>query len=66
MASLVRAYANMVTELYAAGYSLERIEAIQSRVKEAVARRDTIRLASGETLDLKTYEADMLHEHWSY
>lgn len=61
VASLVRAYANMITELDTAGYSPDRIDAIKARVKESVDRRETIRLASGETLDLKTYEADMRH-----
>jgi hypothetical protein len=34
---------------------------LEHEVERAVALRDTIRQASGETLDLKAYEADMRH-----
>lgn len=61
VASLVRAYANLATELDLAGYTPAQISQIQSQVKAAVALRDCIRLASQETLDLKTYESDMRH-----
>ncbi len=59
--SLVRAYANIADELEAAGYSLGEIERIRARQKEAASLRETVRRASGETLDLKAYEADMRH-----
>ena len=59
--SLVRAYANIADELGAAGYSLGEIEHIKVRQKEAANLRETVRRASGETLDLKAYEADMRH-----
>lgn len=42
-----------------AGYSESDILDIQSRLDKAVKLRETIKLASGETLDLKTYESDM-------
>jgi type I restriction enzyme R subunit len=60
-AGLVRAYANIADELDVAGYS----ESDVSRIKQAIDRylklREIIRKASGESLDLKTYEADMRH-----
>ena len=59
--SLVRVYANIADELGAAGYSLGEIEHIKARQKEAANLRETVRRASGETLDLKAYEADMRH-----
>jgi type I restriction enzyme R subunit len=60
-AALMRAYANIADELEAAGYS----EADITRIKQALDRnlklREIIRMASGETIDLKAYEADMRH-----
>ena len=61
VASLVRAYANLSDEMTAAGYNDTDIVRIKEKVNESVAIRDTIRNASGETLDLKPYEADMRH-----
>lgn len=60
-ASLVRAYANIADELERAGY----IEADISRIKQQLTHyldvREIVRKASGESLDLKAYEADMRH-----
>jgi type I restriction enzyme R subunit len=60
-AGLLRAYANIAEDLEAAGYE----EKAQSRIKETLDRytklREIIRQASGETIDLKAYEADMRH-----
>lgn len=56
---LVRAYANISDELSKAGYSDERIVAIKVSVERYVKLREIIRNASGEYLNLKTYEADM-------
>ncbi len=61
IASLVRAYANIADELDAAGYSPAGIARIRQEVDQAIKLREIIRRASGETLDLKTYEADMRH-----
>ena len=61
VASLVRAYANIADELEAAGYSQAEIDRLKTRQKEAAGLRETVRRASGETLDLKAYEADMRH-----
>ena len=59
--ALVRAFANIADELSAAGYS----EADTGRIRQALDHylklRELIRKASGESLDLKAYEADMRH-----
>ncbi len=60
-ASLVRAYAALADELSLAGYSDSDITRIKNKVDEYVKLRDIIRQASGESLDLKPFEADMRH-----
>jgi type I restriction enzyme R subunit len=59
--ALMRSYANIADELEPAGYSDSDINRIKQKVPEYVKIRETIRRASGETLDLKAYEADMRH-----
>ena len=59
--ALVRAYANIADELDAAGYSAAEISRIKQQVDHYLKVREIIRKASGETLDLKAYEADMRH-----
>ena len=59
--ALVRAYANIADELDAAGYSAAEISRIKQQVDHYLKVRGIIRKASGETLDLKAYEADMRH-----
>jgi type I restriction enzyme R subunit len=59
--ALVRAYANIADELEAAGYSAEEIVRIKQQLDRYLNLREIIRKASGETLDLKAYEADMRH-----
>ncbi|KAA3606308.1 MAG: HsdR family type I site-specific deoxyribonuclease [Calditrichaeota bacterium] len=59
--SLIRAYANIADEMESAGYTLTEIENIKEEVNHYLNVREEIRNASGETLDLKTYEADMRH-----
>jgi type I restriction enzyme R subunit len=44
-----------------AGYSTNEIEVIKNKVDKYLKLREEIRMASGEKLDLKTYEADMRH-----
>ncbi len=61
VAALVRAYASISDDLAQAGYTSVEAAAIEKEVDRAVALRETIRMASGETLDLKPYEADMRH-----
>jgi len=59
--SLIRAYANVADELEPAGYSVEDVSRIKKKMNEYLDLREIIRKASGETLDLKPYEADMRH-----
>ncbi|NQT45879.1 MAG: HsdR family type I site-specific deoxyribonuclease [Candidatus Omnitrophica bacterium] len=58
---LIRSYANIANEMSEAGYSINEIEVIKSKVNKYLKLREEIRMASGEKLDLKTYEADMRH-----
>jgi type I restriction enzyme R subunit len=44
-----------------AGYSDDQIGKIKNKVEEHLKLREVIRRASGETIDLKAYEADMRH-----
>lgn len=59
--NLVRAYANIADELEPAGYSTDDIAAIKQHLDHYLNVREIVRKASGETLDLKAYEADMRH-----
>lgn len=59
--ALIRAYANIADELDLAGYSDAEIENIKREINDYIKLREEIRKASGETLDLKSYEADMRH-----
>lgn len=59
--AVIRAYANSADELEAAGYSPSQISSLKAQVERYLQLREVIRKASGETLDLKTYEADMRH-----
>ena len=58
---LVRAFANIADELEAAGYSQADITRIKKDMDRYLKLREIIRNASGESLDLKAYEADMRH-----
>ncbi|MBM3708746.1 MAG: hypothetical protein FJW69_10510 [Actinobacteria bacterium] len=58
---LIRAYANIADELNEAGYEPTEIDYIKKQIDFYLKLREEIRKASGETLDLKTYEADMRH-----
>ena len=60
-ASLVRAYAGISDEMEAAGFSTSDIAQIKKQIEHYLNVREIIRMASGETLDLKAYEADMRH-----
>lgn len=60
-AALVRAFANIADELEPAGYKPKQIESIKSEIEYYLRLRDTIRKCSGETIELKAYEADMRH-----
>ena len=58
---LIRSYVNIADEMSEAGYSVDEIKVIKNKVDKYLKLREEIRLASGEKLDLKTYEADMRH-----
>jgi len=60
-AVLVRAFANIADELERAGYTPSDIIRIKQALDRYLKLREIVRKASGETLDLKTYEADMRH-----
>ncbi len=60
-AALLRAYAGIADELETAGYGAAGITRIKQAVERYLNLREIIRKASGETLDLKAYEADMRH-----
>lgn len=59
--ALIRAYANIAAELEEAGYSQSELADIKKKVDFYLNLREEIKNASGETLDMKTYEADMRH-----
>jgi type I restriction enzyme R subunit len=61
VAALMRAYASIADSLPEAGYSTADAKAVAGEVGRSVELREIIRRASGETLDLKAYEADMRH-----
>ena len=59
VATLVRAHAAIADDLLAAGYTAWQVQDLAGLVKHYLGLRDEIRHASGETIDLKAYEADM-------
>jgi type I restriction enzyme, R subunit len=59
--ALVRAYANISDELDEAGYSHSDIARIKQQQNHYLDVREIVRRASGESLDMKAYEADMRH-----
>lgn len=56
---LIRAYANIAAEMSEAGYTNKETEDIKKTLDNYLRLREIIRKASGETLDMKPYEADM-------
>ena len=61
VATLIRAYANIADELEEVGYSTADIQRIRQKLTNYTRLREIIRNASGESLDLNAYEADMRH-----
>lgn len=57
----VRAYGGIADELEEAGYSATDVTRIKAQLDHYVNVREIVRRASGESLDLKPYEADMRH-----
>jgi type I restriction enzyme R subunit len=60
-ASLLRAFADVVGNLEDLDYTVKQIETIKAEVVYYEKVRDEIKLASGDYVDLKKYEADMRH-----
>ncbi|MDO4229657.1 MAG: HsdR family type I site-specific deoxyribonuclease [Capnocytophaga sp.] len=55
----IRAYANIKGEMEEADFTPREIAHYEDRMAFYLKLRETIRIASGETIDLKAYEADM-------
>ena len=56
---LIRAYAEIKSEMAEAGYTAAEQAAIDKKVTFFIALKETIGNASGDFIDLKSYEADM-------
>ncbi|MDD3814959.1 MAG: HsdR family type I site-specific deoxyribonuclease [Desulfocapsaceae bacterium] len=61
VATLLRAYASIASELAEAGYKPDEIEKIKAEADHYTKVRDEVRLASGDYIDLKAYEPAMRH-----
>ncbi len=59
--ALIRAHANIADELEQAGYTAADIARMKQQLSYYLDMREVVRRASGETLDMKPYEADMRH-----
>ena len=59
VASLIRAYAGIASELEEAGYTPDEIEAIKAEVDHYSKVLDEVKLTSCDYIDLKAYEPDM-------
>src|SRR5665648_256574 len=60
-ASLLRTFADVVGNLEEISFTPKQIEDIKAEVVYYEKVRDEIKLASGDYIDLKRYEADMRH-----
>lgn len=61
VASLIRAYANLANEMLKAGYTKDQANVIRLEVAYYEKVRSEVKLASGDYIDLKTYEPAMRH-----
>jgi HsdR family type I site-specific deoxyribonuclease len=61
VAALVRAYAELASEMEAAGYTPAEAAAIKADVDHFEQVRNEVKLASGDYIDLKMYEPAMRH-----
>lgn len=59
--SLIRAYANLASDMAEAGYTPAETETIKLEVKHYEQVRAEVKLASGDYIDLKAYEPAMRH-----
>lgn len=57
--ALIRCFGNIASELEEAGYSATEAAAIRAEVDHFSKVRDEVKLASGDYIDLKTYEPGM-------
>ena len=57
--ALIRAYNNIAPEMAEAGYSDRDAEKIKKQVDEYTELRNSIKIASGDYIDLKKYEPEM-------
>ncbi|WP_432220933.1 type I restriction endonuclease subunit R [Flavobacterium sp. TMP13] len=55
----IRAYTNMAADFENAGYDAKSILRFKTKLENYLSIRELIRIASGETIDLKSFEADM-------
>ncbi|MFZ4617664.1 MAG: type I restriction endonuclease subunit R, partial [Rectinemataceae bacterium] len=61
VSGLIRSYGDIAGELSEAGYTDAEIQAIQQEVDHYAKARDEVKLASGDYIDLKSYEPAMRH-----
>ncbi|MBA3687605.1 MAG: type I restriction endonuclease subunit R [Chloroflexi bacterium] len=61
VSSLIRAYADIASELEAAGYTTEEAAKIKADVDHFEKVRGEVKLASGDYIDMKMYEPAMRH-----
>lgn len=59
--AFLRAYANLANEMQQAGYRPEEEQEIREEVAHYEQARRTVKLASGDYIDMKAYEPAMLH-----
>jgi type I restriction enzyme, R subunit len=59
IAAVTRAYANIATDMTAAGYTEGEAAAIKEEIDHYVALRAEVKLGAGENVDFKQYEAGM-------
>ena len=59
IAAVIRAYANIATDMEAAGYTEAEAAAIKKEIDHYVALRAEVKLGAGEKVDFKQYEAGM-------
>jgi type I restriction enzyme R subunit len=57
--SLLRAYTDVVSDLADMNYTHKQISELKKEVEYYAVKRDEIKLASNDYIDIKTYEADM-------
>jgi type I restriction enzyme R subunit len=57
--TLIRAYNNIASEMAEAGYTDRDAEKVKKQVNEYVELRNSIKVASGDYIDLKQYEPEM-------